>query len=205
MKSSFLILSLIICGFISASSPLVIGTEGAKRYAFNNFDKTVFMNHATSEIELIYPTELIESIKPEMFAIERLQFEMLLYPALSRLVFKRHANLLKSCNSSYNPNHYAEMNPAAQLYWQKNAEYASQLNSMYEKVKGMSALIDGSRDVMLFESDLMLILQLAVYKVKRWEYGEISAVVCEGRHVFANGSLKYILNKYAAYENKENS
>lgn len=188
-SSVHLMVSMIVC-----SATLFLHASDIHLRTFTDFDKKLFTNDKTKQVELVYSTALIESISQEPVQIERWTLEQILYPALTRAVFKKQELHDAVWEKLLQP-------PKEQC--KDNCNYEEKIDAAYATLKRIQHLIPNNTPyIYLSTRDLMLAVQYAAHKIERLSATEITLFVGnnENQKVRAYGQFGMLLNTYSAYE-----
>ncbi len=203
MKSSMfkVAFSISVVGINNAS---YASDASAKEYHFSDFDNNVFKNHVTRNVELFYPTPFVESVPHDPITIDKSDLRMLVYPALTRIVYKRRDMTLRHCN---NPDGFAEtqeQKEQVKKYWEKEGNHSLQLQRIFARAKGLEALAESEAlQVTITANDLMFLIQFAARKTELDGISPAVVTDSEGRFkCFSyDDATNELLKKYRGYQN----
>lgn len=174
-----------------------------EQYAFSDFDKNVFTNHATGKVELVYPTQLVKSVERNFITINKGDLEALIYPALTRIVYKQRQLALRRCNDHSWLAETLAQKEELKCYWDKENAHSTQLKEVYTEVKGLELLTTSSdSNIKIPTDELMLVVQYAAQKIKYWHSGTVGIIVSHGderQQTFAYGQFAELLEKHKAH------
>jgi hypothetical protein len=176
-----------------------------QRYAFSDFDREVFTNHETNKVELVYPTPLIASIPDNtVITIKKYDLERLVYPALTRIVYKKQSLLLRHANSLDCLAETPEQKEQVKKHRETEKSHSAYLNQVYDTVKtGLESLSgNDTADRTITEKDFILLVQYAAYTIEHYEI-QSAVVVGDQNKLFFYDEPRHLLQKYRIHEQKQ--
>lgn len=177
--------------------------SNAQQYPFSDYDRNVFTNHVTNKVELIYSTPFIESMPNEPMTVTRWELEQLIFPALTRIVFKQHDLMLRHSNSLDWLAQTPELRENAKRYWEQENAYFTQLTTARNTVeKLMPHIHDTNPNIAIPTQKVMLMVQYAARKIKYYPLEQVGIFVSadESQQLVVHGAFAQLLTKYRAYE-----
>jgi len=191
--------SAVLMSISGASLALYASDRIVNSYNFDEFDKSVFTNHTTQKVELVYPTPLIKLVSEEPVTVTQFDLKPLIYLALARIENRQSALALRSTSTLFNTLFSAGAQQVQDL-WNKNDSHAIHLQYVYDRITSLLPLLEKSNpNVTLTKRAFMYVMQYAARKI---EHHPGACVVCGALN---DNTLKYCVTGEAYNLLKEHS
>jgi hypothetical protein len=197
---------LLLVEICSIGTQLGASDEGINKYTFNDFDRDIFTNHVTREVEFVYSTPLVESVPDNTVTLEKHQLDMLVHPALTRIAYKQHQLSLRHCNDHSWLAQTTEQKEQVRKYWEEQNKHSVFLQKAHTRAKILEALLpkNDRPGIDISANDFMFLVQYAAQYIEH--YSAQSAIVVDNNgkfKCFLYGEAKKMLEKYRTYEQQK--